>query len=99
MTVLDLNGVIPRPINHIDEIFYATTVSQPSHHPQFIIITVFEETICNLLVTGLADGELFGVCLEPERLHSDDSLLRIPNDVFKSEPDNTGDAIQALRRG
>ena len=36
--VPDLNNVIPRPINHIDEIFYVTAVSQQSHHPQFIII-------------------------------------------------------------
>ena len=60
---------------------------------------MFEDTIRDLLVTGLADGELFGVCLEPEGLHPDVSLLRIPNNVFESEPDNTGDAIHALRRG
>ena len=88
-----MNGVIPRPINRIDEIFYATTVSQPSHHPQFIIITVFEETIRDLLVTGLADGELFGVRLEPDKVHPQDSLLHIPDDVFECEPENTGDAI------
>ena len=60
---------------------------------------MFEETIRDLLVTGLADGELSGVCLEPERLHPQDSLLRIPDDVFESEAGNTGDAIQALWRG
>ena len=60
-TVPDSNGVIPYPVNRIDEIFYATAVSQPSHHPQFIVITVFEETIRDLLITGLAGDELFGV--------------------------------------
>ena len=75
--VPDLNVIIPRPINRIDKIFYATAVSQPSHHPQFIVITVFEETIRNLLVTGLADDGLFGVCLELERLHPQDSIVLI----------------------
>ena len=98
-TVPDSNNVIPRPVNRIDEIFYATIVSQPSHHPHFIIITVFEETIRNLLITGLADDELFGVCLEPEVFHPKDSLLRILDGVFQSEPANTGNPIQALRRG
>ena len=98
-TVSDSNGIIPCPINRIAEIFYTTTISQPSHHPRFIIITVFEETIHDLLVTGLAGGELFGVRPEPERVHPQDSLLRIPNDVFECEPKNTGDVIQALRRG
>ena len=60
---------------------------------------MFEETIRDLLVTGLADGVLFGVHLELEELHPKDSLLHIPDDVFESEPDNTGDAIQALQRG
>ena len=50
------------------------------------------------MITGLADGVLFGVRLEPERLHPEDSLLRIPNNVIESEPNNTGNVIQALRR-
>ena len=54
---------------------------------------MFEETIRNLLITGLADGVLFGVRLEPEGLHPEDSLLRISNNVFDSEPDNTGDVM------
>ena len=62
------------------------------------MITVFEEAIPNLLITGLADGVLFGVRLEPERLHPGDSLLCIPNNVIESEPDNTGNVIQALQR-
>ena len=51
------------------------------------------------MVTGLADGVLFGVHLEPEGLHPEACLLCIPDDVFESEPDNTGNTIQALRRG
>ena len=65
-TIPDSNGVILRPINRIDEMFYATTVSRPSHHPQFIVITIFEETIRDCLISELADDELFGVRLEPE---------------------------------
>ena len=59
----DSNGIISCPIDRIDEIFYATSMSQSSHHPQFIIITVFEDTIRDHLVTELADGELFDVRL------------------------------------
>ena len=57
--VPDSNGVIPRRVNCLGEVFYATAVSQPSHHPQFIVITVFEEAIRDLLITCLADGVLF----------------------------------------
>ena len=60
------NGVVPRPIHRVDEMFYATTVSRPSHHPQFIVITIFEETIRDCLISELADDELPGVRLEPE---------------------------------
>jgi len=91
------NGVIPCPVNRIDKMFYATAVSRPSHHPQFIVITVFEETIRDRLISELADDELFGVRLEPEILHPQDSVLRIPDDIFASEPDNSGDVIQNLR--
>ena len=59
---------------------------------------MFEETICDLLITGLADDALFGVRLEPEVFHPKDSLLHIPEDVFESDPDNTGDVVQALWR-
>ena len=55
----DSNGVIPRRVNYLGEVFYATAVSQPSHHPQFIVITVFEEATRDLLITCLADGVLF----------------------------------------
>ena len=40
----------------------------------------------------------FGVHLEPERLHPEDSLLCIPDNVIESEADNTGSVIQALHR-
>ena len=86
--VSDSNGIIPRRVNRLDRIFYATTVSQPNHHPQFIVITLFEEAIRDLLITGLVDGVLFGVRLEPERLHPEDSLLCISDNVIESEPDN-----------
>ena len=62
------------------------------------MITVFEEAIHNLLITGLADGVMFGVRLELERLHSEDSILCIPNDIIELEPNNTGNVIQALQR-
>ena len=62
------------------------------------MITAFEEAIRDLLMTGLADGVLFGVRLEPERLHPKESIMRIPDDVIESEPKNTGSVIQALRR-
>ena len=78
--------------------FYATAVSQPSHHPQFIVITVFEEAIRNPLKTGLVDSVLFGGRPELERLHPKDSLLYITDDVIESEPNNTGSVIQALQR-
>ena len=51
------------------------------------------------MIFGLADGILFGVRLEPEGLHPEDSLFRILDDIFESEPKNTGDVIQALQRG
>ena len=44
------------------------------------------------------DGMMFGVRLEPERLHPEDSLLRIPKDFIEIGPDNTGNLIQALHR-
>ena len=93
----DSNGIISRPVKRIDEMFYATTVSHPSHHFQFIIITVFEEVIRDLLISELADEELFGVRLEPEKLRAQDSVLRIPDHIFRSEPDNDGDVILNLR--
>ena len=45
----DSSGVFPHRINRLDEIFYATAVSQCSHHPQFIVSTVFEEIIIFIL--------------------------------------------------
>ena len=57
--VLNSKGIVPRCIICLDKPFYATAVSQPSHHPQFIVITVFEEAIRDLLITCLADGVLF----------------------------------------
>ena len=72
-------------------------MSQPSHHCQLIVTTVFEEALRDLLITYLADGVLSGVRLELERLHPKDSLMCIPNNVIESEPDNTGNVIQALR--
>ena len=73
-------------------------MSRPSHHPQFIIIiTVFEEAIRDWLISELADDELFGVRLDPKILYPQDSVLRIPDDIFASEPDNSDEVIQNLR--
>ena len=91
------NGVVPRPIHRVGEMFYATAVSRPSHHPQFIVITAFEESIRDRLLSELADDELFGARLNPKILYPQDSVLRIPNDIFASEPDNSGNVIQNLR--
>ena len=91
------NGVIPRPVQRVDEMFYAVPVSQPSHHPQFIVVTVFEESIRDLLISGLADEELFGIRLDPKVLYPQDSVLRIPDAIFASEPDNPDQVIQCLR--
>ena len=44
-------------------------MSQPSYHPQFILVAMFEEALCDLLITGPVDGVLFDVRLELERLH------------------------------
>ena len=63
--VPDLSGIVPGCINRLEKIFYATAMSQPSHHPPFIVITVFEEAIHNLLITGPSDWVLFGVRIEP----------------------------------
>jgi hypothetical protein len=91
------NGVVSRPIQHVDEMFYAAAVSRPSHHPQFIVITVFEESIRDHLISELADEELFGIRLDPKILYPQDSVLRIPDNIFASEPDNSDEVIQNLR--
>ena len=55
----------------VDKIFFVTTMARPSVHPQFSIITLFEEAILDRLLASLADRILYGVHLEPERLHPD----------------------------
>ena len=98
-TIPDSDGVIPRPVKRINEMFYATSMSQPSHLPQFIIITVYEEVIRDLFISHLDDKELFGVRLVPEELRAQDSVLRMPDHIFTSEPNNDGDVIWSLREG
>ena len=91
------NGVIPRLVQRVDEMFYAVPISQPSHQPQFLVITVFEESIRDHLISELADEELFGIRLDPKVLYPQDSVLCIPDDIFASEPDNPDQVIQCLR--
>ena len=91
-----LDSLVPIPSSPVGEIFYVTRVTQPNLHPQFSVITVFEETILESLLTGLADGVIYGVPLRPERLFPDDVVLCIPDDVINDEPDNAGEVVQAL---
>ena len=90
-------GLVQHPDSHTNEIFYVTTMALPSVHPQFAVITVFEEAVLNRLLTSLADGIIFDARLEPEHLHPDATLLCIPYDVIDSEPGNANNVIQALR--
>ena len=95
MPILDI--LVPIPSSPIDEIFYATNVTQPSFHPQYDVITVFEETVLDSLLTGLADGVLYNVPLRPERLFPENIVLCIPDNIIDAEPDNAGNVVQALR--
>ena len=72
-------------------------MTQPSLHPQYAVITVFEETVLESLLTCLADGVIYGVPSRPECSFPDDVVLRIPGDIINDEPDNAGDVVQALR--
>jgi hypothetical protein len=92
-----LDNLVPIPSSPIDEIFYVTRVTQPCLHPQFAVITVFNEAILESLLTGLADGVIYGVPLRPERLSPTDVVLRIPDDVIDDEPNNADEVVQALR--
>ena len=38
-------GLVDHANKHVDEIFFVTTVAQPSIHPQFAVMTLFEEAI------------------------------------------------------
>ena len=91
-----LDSLVPVPSSPINEIFYVTKIMQSSFHPQYAVITVFEETVLNSLLTGLADGVIFDVPLKPERLFPDDALLCIPDDIIETEPDNADNVVQAL---
>ena len=92
-----LNSIIPVPASPIDEIFYVTKMTLTSIHPQFTVIIVFNKTVLNSLLMGLADGVIFDVKLNPERLYLDDTLLCIPDSIIDAEHVNAGDMIQALQ--
>ena len=47
-----LDSLVPIPSSPVDEIFYVTKVTQPSLHPQYAAITVFEETVLESLLTA-----------------------------------------------
>ena len=70
------------PSDCVDSIFYATSLSRPSDHPQFIVASVFDEADRDCLITGLTYGVLFGVCLELVRLYPDNTLLHILDDAI-----------------
>ena len=91
-----LDSIVPITCSPIDKIFYAIRMTQPSFHPQYAVITVFEETVLNSLLAGLADGVIYNVPLKPERLFPDDALLCIPDDIIETEPDNADNVVQAL---
>ena len=46
------------PSNRVDSMFYATSLSWPSHHPQLTVVTFFDEAIHDSLMMGLTDGVL-----------------------------------------
>ena len=83
-----LDSLVPVPSSPIDEIFYVTRVTQPSFRLHYTVITVFEETVLESLLTGLADGVIYDVPLRPERSFPNDVVLRIPNDIIDDDPDN-----------
>ena len=60
------------------------------------MITLFDESILNWFLTGLADGILYGVRLEPERLDPNATLLCIPDNLIDLEPANANNVVQAL---
>ena len=74
-----------------------TTVELPSIHPQFIVITMFEEATLDRLMTGPVNAELYHMCLEPERLDPDATLVPIPDSLIAVEASNADNVIQALR--
>ena len=79
-----LDSLVPIPSSPIDKIFYVTKITQPSFHPQYAVITVFEETVLDSLLTDLMDGVIFDVPLKLERLFPDDALLRIPGNIIEA---------------
>ena len=81
----------------IDEICMVKTVALPSIHPQFAVITMFEENTLNKLLASLTEGMLYHVRLELERLDPDATLVCIPNDLIIAEPLNANKVAQALR--
>ena len=91
------DSLVPIPSSHIDEIFYVTRMTQSSFHPQYAAIMVFEETVLNRFLAGLADGVIYNVPLKPERLFPNNVVLRIPNDIIEAESDNADNVIQTLR--
>ena len=92
-----LDSITPVPVVPVDEIFYVTKMMLPSIHPQFAMITVFEEAVIDSLLTGLAAGIIFDVQLNPECLHPDNTLICIPEDIIDSEPVNADNVIRAFR--
>ena len=92
-----LDSLVPVPSSPIGEIFHVTKMTQPSCHPQYAVITVFEETFLNSLLTGLADGVVFDVPLKLEHLFPNNTLLRILDDIIEAEPDNANNVVQDLR--
>ena len=88
-----LDSLVPIPSLPINKIFYVTRVTRPSLHPQYAVITVFEETVLKSLLTGLADGVIYGVPLRSERLFPDHVFLRIPDDIINDEPNNASEDI------
>ena len=89
-----LDSIVPVPSSPIDKIFYVARMM--SIHPQFAVIMVFDKSVLNSLLLGLADGVIFDVQLKPEHFFPDDVLLCIPDNIIDTEPVNAGKVIQAL---
>ena len=96
-TMLILRPFLVGANQPINKVFFVTSMAQPIVHPQFSVITLFEEAIRDQLVMGLADVMLYGVCLKPENLDPYATLLCLPDDLIDSEPENADDVIQVLQ--
>ena len=94
--MVSLRPFLVRADHPVNKVFFVTSMAQPSVNPQFAVVTLFNEDIHDQLVTGLADVTLYGVCLEPESLDPNTTLLHLPDNLIDNEPANADNVIQVL---